>query len=501
MSTELKLKKLLLVVVYCGGLFLIGCGPSQVAVVVDDEEVIVDLDPLRPSSTDILQLRNGDQLTGTILNKSFSMRTSYAQIDLNSRKIARISLEGGINNFETISTINNNRFSGLMEDPVFVFKVKGGARINVRREQVSQAVFQVNEVELAELPRNQFLILKNGDFFSGKVKNKELLVSTTYAQVPVKLSKIAIVSFLGGGNVVTKIVMRNGDEIQGVLKTDDIELTLDVGGEVKVYKDHMDMLYCRKGYVPKAYRGAAALLSHSPKQFFTLDMGNGVEMKFVLVPKGSFTMGSPVGEPGRDDDEGPRHQVIVTRPFYMLTTEVTQQQYRRVMADNPSSVKDIYNPVEMVSWNDATEFCRKLSERAGRQMTLPTEAQWEYACRAGSSTRFSFADGEKLLGSYCWYNDNSSNRTHPVATKWPNSWGLYDMHGNVWEWCRDWYAPDTYTTDIKIDPMGPSAGQLKVVRGGNRGGRPSICRSADRHCFSPDMTIASVGFRVVFTDF
>ena len=165
-------------------------------------------------------------------------------------------------------------------------------------------------------------------------------------------------------------------------------------------------------------------------------------MTFRLIPAGTFQMGSPVDEEGRYDNEQ-QHQVTISRPFYLQTTPVTQGQWQKVMGNNPSSFtaggQDC--PVEQVSWDDAQEFLAKLNRiEEIDTYRLPTEAEWEYACRAESTGRFCFGDDEAGLKDYAWYNNNSAGKTQPVGQLKPNAWGLYDMHGNVWEWCRDWYG-------------------------------------------------------------
>jgi formylglycine-generating enzyme required for sulfatase activity len=240
---------------------------------------------------------------------------------------------------------------------------------------------------------------------------------------------------------------------------------------------------------------AAAIPPQTSQRELTLDCGNGVSMKLALIPAGRFQMGSPSGESGRYNDEGPQHLVTISRPFYMGIYEVTQEQYRAVIGSSPSHFSGSQNPVEQVSWNDATEFCRKLSQQTGRTVRLPTEAEWEYACRAGTSTRFSFGDSDGSLDSYAWYSSNSGSQTHPVGQKQPNAWGLYDMHGNVWEWCSDWYA-DSYANANNVDPQGPGSGTSRVLRGGGWGYYPSICRSAYRAGGVPDGRNDGLGFRV-----
>jgi formylglycine-generating enzyme required for sulfatase activity len=218
-------------------------------------------------------------------------------------------------------------------------------------------------------------------------------------------------------------------------------------------------------------------------------------MKFVYIKPGSFMMGSPSGESGRDNDEK-QHRVTLTKGFYMQTTEVTQGQWKAVMGSNPSHFKNSGDdrPVEQVSWNDVQEFIRKLNQKTGKNYRLPTEAEWEYACRAGSTTRFCFGDSDSSLGSYAWYSSNSGSKSHTVAQKQPNAWGLYDMHGNVWEWCQDWYG--NYSTSSVTDPTGASSGSRRVYRGGGWSYYAWYCRSADRNSFSPDNRNGSLGFRL-----
>jgi len=163
------------------------------------------------------------------------------------------------------------------------------------------------------------------------------------------------------------------------------------------------------------------------------DLGGGVKLDLVLVPAGSFSMGSD----SRLLAEDPVHQVTFAKPFYMGKTEVTQRQWESIMGTNPSRFKGQDNPVEAVSWNASQEFIKKLNEKTGRKFSLPSEAEWEWACRAGAATRFCFGDSDASLGDYAWYSANSSAGTHPVGEKRANGWGLHDMHGNVWEWCVD----------------------------------------------------------------
>jgi formylglycine-generating enzyme required for sulfatase activity/serine/threonine protein kinase len=216
-------------------------------------------------------------------------------------------------------------------------------------------------------------------------------------------------------------------------------------------------------------------------------------MSFKLIPAGTFTLGDANGY----DDERP-HQVTLTQPFELSVYEVTQEQYEAVMGTNPSYYKGPQNPVGNVSWDDAVEFCRKLSalpaeKSAGYVYRLPTEAEWEYACRAGTTTAYSFGDNDSELGKYAWFDDNSGDTTHPVGGKKPNPWGLYDMHGNVWEWCQD--CDGDYPSGAVTDPTGAASGDRRVLRGGSFNAPTSIVRSAFRVITQPDNRNYIVGFR------
>jgi formylglycine-generating enzyme required for sulfatase activity/predicted Ser/Thr protein kinase len=237
----------------------------------------------------------------------------------------------------------------------------------------------------------------------------------------------------------------------------------------------------------------------------SLDLGNGVPMELVLIPAGEFVMGSPKGQGPRD--EHPRHRVRISKPFYIGTCEVTQGQYQAVEGTNPSYFKpglftrsllgktaDMSLPVERVSYLDALEFCRKLSSKVGRAIQLPTEAQWEYACRAGSAGQYCFGDSKRDLKDYGWCGGFGGN-TRPVGKKCPNHFGLYDVHGNVWEWCKDWYG--SYASGDQTDSAGPSSGRYRVLRGGSWLSYACNCRSSSRIGYSPTHTYHSDGFRVV----
>ncbi|MEO2035306.1 MAG: formylglycine-generating enzyme family protein, partial [Planctomycetaceae bacterium] len=217
---------------------------------------------------------------------------------------------------------------------------------------------------------------------------------------------------------------------------------------------------------------------------------NSIGMLLVPIPAGTFTMG----------EGNTAHKVTLTQAFQLGVFEVTQQQYEKVMGSNPSTFKGPQNPAGRVSWNDAVEFCRKLSslpeeKAAGYVYRLPTEAEWEYSCRAGTTTKYSFGDSESEMGDYAWYKKNSGSTTRAVGGKKPNGWGLYDMHGNVREWCQDWHGD--YPSGSVTDPTGAASGSSRVGRGGGWHDRSGLCRSAYRSRNTPDRRFNILGFRVL----
>ena len=300
------------------------------------------------------------------------------------------------------------------------------------------------------------------------------------------------------------------------------------------------------GHVDRLIRGIEHLLSARPP---VLDeppklITNSIGMNLVLIRAGEFLMGSPDSDKDALDEEKPRHRVRITRPFYLGATAVTVGQFRKVAEAtglrteaetdgdgglgrnhatgkweqdpkytwrNPGFAQTDDHPLVNVSWNDAVAFCNKLSEQealkpdhlfgasspsGGDGYRLPTEAEWDYACRAGSTTRFHYGDNEASLGEYAWFRGNSNGMTHPVGQKRANARGLRDMHGNVWEWCWDGYAADYYKESPGADPLGLSQASARVFRGGGWNDDPRFARSADRRGYAPGYRDGSPGFRL-----
>ena len=236
------------------------------------------------------------------------------------------------------------------------------------------------------------------------------------------------------------------------------------------------------------------------KKELVLDLGGGIKMELIPIPAGTFAMGSPPGK-GRGDER--QHTVTISKPYFIGKFPVTQEQYEAIIGSNPSKFTGPRNPVDQVIWKEAEEFCDKMTEKtkdkipAGYRVQLPTEAQWEYACRAGTKTQWYSGDTETELETVAWFDRNGEGKTHPVGEKKPNAWGLYDMHGNVWQWCQDW--KEDYQAKAQTDPQGPVKGTMRSLRGGSFTNSSGDARSAFRANDIPDGRNAHQGFRVVLS--
>jgi formylglycine-generating enzyme required for sulfatase activity len=239
---------------------------------------------------------------------------------------------------------------------------------------------------------------------------------------------------------------------------------------------------------------ACANVSQAQRDALPQHITNSIGVKLNLIQAGSFTMGYD----GDDawDHEQPVHKVTITKDYYIGVYEVTQAQYEAIQGENPSQFKGDKRPVDSVTWREATEFCRRLSEKEGITYRLPTEAEWEYACRAGTATAYYWGNIEELADTFAWYKDNSDNQTHPVGQKRANAWGLYDMAGNVEEWAYDRFC--AFTRRAQTDPRGPVLGRnSRPLRGGSFFYTPDYLRSSVRHPNSTTDRDPRFGFRVV----
>jgi formylglycine-generating enzyme required for sulfatase activity len=282
-----------------------------------------------------------------------------------------------------------------------------------------------------------------------------------------------------------------GDQLQGGNDLNDVKNQLTQERERREATEH------KLAETEKAHKEIERELEEARRK----SKGSGVEvlpysLEFIQISGGEFMMGSPDDDEDASDWEKPQHKVIISQSFYLGKYPVTQKQWWTVMGNNPSYFSGDDNPVENVSWYDIQEFIKRLNEKkegAGKYR-LPTEAEWEYACRAGTTTKYSFGDDEKLLERYAWYDKNSEGKTHPVGGKAPNPWGLYDMHGNVDEWVADWYGE--YPKGEATDPTGPESGSARAFRGGSWRLEAQNARSANRGWYVPVLRPALLGFRL-----
>jgi formylglycine-generating enzyme required for sulfatase activity len=263
----------------------------------------------------------------------------------------------------------------------------------------------------------------------------------------------------------------------------------------------------------KGFLGGIANFLFGKEMPVSITVSTGI--KLVLIAPGSFLRGSEPGENLRGNDEGPQRRIRLSKPFYLGVYPVTQEQYETVMGTNPSRFKKgegggPLHPIEQVSWTNARDFCNCLSaltaeKKAGHRFRLPTEAEWEYACRAGTTTAFAF--GVTLSSTQANFDGNRPystakpgpflERTSKVGQYPANDWGLFDLHGNVWEWCQDWYDERSYEVNMETDPTGLSKGEQRVLRGGSWNNSGHLCRSARRNKYAPDFKGENIGFRIV----
>jgi DNA-binding transcriptional ArsR family regulator len=231
------------------------------------------------------------------------------------------------------------------------------------------------------------------------------------------------------------------------------------------------------------------------KDTLTLTIGDDVSLSFRWIPSGSFLVGSPGTEEGHEESESPQHRVVIASGFRMSCVPVTRDQWEAVMGPPLARPAQASHPVTEVSWDDAQGFLARLPQVLEQGSVRPTEAEWEYACRAGSSGPYASGDSEADLDRMGWYAANSGGATHPAGEKAPNAWGLQDMHGNVFEWCQDWDGP--YAPCEQTDPTGPPSGDKRILRGGCFKCPPPYCRSANRYSAPPHRRGRNFGFRVV----
>lgn len=466
----------------------------------------------RSVDEDVIVLRNGDEVRGQVLNETLEMSTPYGKVILPLRRCAGVSLQGVSTNAETLISVNYNRFAGILQDRTIRLRQKSsGAEREIRKQRIQSLIFKKGDDEVAFVDpktRASLFIMTNGDRLTGKPADPTLMVETGSLGTAVSFADTRRIEIVSGTQEEVLIEMANGDQLEGALATEEITLDLDLGVRIEaIYRDQFAEILVGDGnaqaavdlgiVLPQDGEASETQYSETAAEVVT----NSIGMEFRLIRPGSFMMGSENGE----DNESPVHRVTLTKSFYIGTREVTQSQWGEVMGTDIHEQRDKADsqytvcgegpdhPMYHVSWLEAKEFCHRLKEREGVEYRLPTEAEWEYSCRAGSRTKFYW--GDRVNERFFWYEENSKRLTQPVGTRLPNIWGLYDMSGNVWEWCEDRYAP-AYPSEPQLDPLGPDEGALQVIRGGYCSLSPRYCRSARRDGFHQAGRSRSVGFRL-----
>jgi len=402
-----------------------------------------------------------------------------------------------------VETINRNRLSGYLNDEID-FRKASGETVRLNKIAIRRLIFHLWETEANHGVTTRFLVLQNGDLLSGQLLDWNVETKPGAGSAGQNLDELELVQFAGGMRDL-RLLLRNGREDTATLKEDTLRMGLDLGPEILLPVSHAKTLFTRTGSLPLPVRTAfeeegAAVVDSMEKPPAPTPKG------MVWIQPGRFQMGSFPGEQGHGTDEAPPTEVILTHGFWMGECEVTQEEYAALIGANPSAFQGQTNlPVEKITWNEANAYCVKLSIRereAGRLppgfvYRLPTEAEWEYVCRAGTNTRFSFGDdsGNTELGAHAWFTNNSDSSSHPVGQLKPNAWGLYDLHGNVWEWCHDLWQ-DAYPGGTLTNYTGPTEGWLRVARGGSWLYDASFCRSANRDNYGPDNRCSDIGFRI-----
>jgi formylglycine-generating enzyme required for sulfatase activity len=456
----------------------------------------------RPAAHDLLVLKNGDELHGQIANPAIQIHSSYGSITVEHRLVAGISLDSSPGHLDTLVLVNRSRFTGFINDPI-EFEIVDGIRTSYSKHDLRKALFAVRELEGEQLIPRQFVILNNGDILGGALLLPSIEADTPSGTRTIPATEIEVIRPQKAGQI--RLQLRDGtDHVARV--GGPVTATFDSGSSVALPPDWIRAIYVRADFLPLEVRQAftPAPLAHEDRD---PPVGFLTPPGMVWIPPGAFIMGSVFDELGRGPDEGPQTEVIITRGFFIAQHEVTQGQYLALIGSNPSNFQgDTNRPVERVNWHEALEYCARLTEIARQQgalppdyiYRLPTEAEWEYACRAGTTSRFSHGDDptDAALSRHAWFIDNSDSRSQPVGKLNPNPWGLYDMHGNVWEWCLDIWT-GSYPGGTVKDYTGPAKGWLRVARGGSWLYGPSFSRSANRDNYGPGNRCSDLGFRVV----
>ena len=466
---------------------------------------VVKIDGIdRLEHVDIMILMSGEKLRGHILNKQLSLHTAYGTIPFKTEWLAGIAMDQTPWHADEIKTVNKNRFTGYLNDTI-TFQEESGETIQHNKESIARMVFRHRTDESNRTTQGRFIVLDNGDFFSGHLSDWEPKVKMGHGRELIPIKDMELVHLINESDKM-RLLLRNGKEVIAPLDTDTLKLELEMGPVVNLRITQIQTIFLQTETLPISVRQAFPHTGMNLEAEFKLPPA-APPKGMVWIPPGRFQLGSSLNEKGRDTDEDPPTDVHLTKGFWKGIHEVTQGEYLKLQGTNPSGYPGPPNlPVEKVTWNEAVAYCRKLTEHErssahlppGFVYRLPTEAEWEYACRSGSITRFHFGEDQREteLADFAWYTENSQSATHAVGQLQPNAWGLYDMHGNVWEWCQDVWQ-DAYTGGTVIDYSGPTEGWLRVARGGSWLYSANYCRSANRDSYGPNNRCSDIGFRVV----
>ena len=460
--------------------------------------------PERLRASAFVILANGERIEGDVLNETFSLRTAYEEIKLPTRYIAEVRFPSSDHRLQTVLTVNSNSLTGFIEDSLVRIGLRERTQ-EVRRERLERLVFDRRNSEPTPSPQVQWIQLRNGDKLSGEVVSDSLALveNGTNSSIPFRDAGAIFLSSNQPANVMAQ--MHSGETRQGILAVEAVQFRLALGPALRLPAGLISWIGAYERGPENEPPHDPAVVEATARQGLLASVTN--QAGWVWIQPGQFQMGSPTEEAGRDPDEGPQTRIVIPQGFWMSKYEVTQGEYQSVMGANPSNATgDAKRPVERVTWFEAVDFCRRLTEvieeagglAKGCAYRLPTEAEWEYACRAGTITRFSFGEDRNgtQLGEYAWFTRNSDSATHPVGTRHSNPWGLYDMHGNVWEWCLDRWE-DALPGGTITNKVVLATGTLRVARGGSWLYEPKACRSANRDDYSPWDRCSDIGFRIV----
>lgn len=447
-----------------------------------------------------ITLSSGRTVRGTLGSKAIMLRTAYGDLEIEAQWITIIDLVSLPAGLTRVTTVNSNVLTGFLTTHSFRLDTNRNGGLELNRWQIEKIVFPPGPARSTSLSR--WFRLRNGDILSGMMREHEFALASTEGEKRFSATNVVQWASAGSSGEI-EVTTADGKTARGTLRPTKLDVELEWGSKITLEcSEVLSIRPNRSNAVQVAIPPDKTLLSSSPNPSITNSFPN-----LVWLPPGEVLIGSPPEELGHDSDETPATRVVIPHGFFISKHEVTQREYQALIGANPSlNSGEATRPVERVTWFEAMTYCELLTRKAtaaeqlppGWAFRLPTEAEWEYACRAGTTTRFSYGDDptDLHLGTYAWFTRNSDSMTHPVGTKAANPWGLYDMHGNVWEWCLDRWGgslPGGTMTNITT----AASGTLRAARGGSWLYEARACRSANRDDYAASNRCGDVGFRVV----